>query len=108
MKKNKGTVPHIYLDQLPQNMQDGVLNNGFTLHKNVMIIWNKMDRTEEILKFIDGLSENIRTKLLIVSNQCGKVDLVWDDKAPSSFDLYNVKIGKKMYPISPYLYSIKR
>lgn len=108
MKHNKGTVPHIFIEQLPQDIQEGFSKFGFTLHKNVMIVWNKMDKTEEVLKFVDGLSENIRTKLLIVSNQNGMVDLVWNDKAPSSFNLYNVKIGKKMYQVSPYPYSIKR
>lgn len=108
MKKNKGTVPHIYVEQLPQEIQEGISKYGFTLHKNVMIVWNKMDKTEDVLNFIDGLSENIRTKLLIVSNQSGMVDLVWNDKAPSSFNLYSVRIGKKMHPVAPYPYFIKR
>ncbi len=108
MKKNKGTVPNIYVDQLPQDIQEGISKNGFTLHKNVMIVWNEKDKTEDVLKFLDGLSENIRTELLIVSNQAGQVDLIWDDKIPSAFQLYNVKIGKKIYPVSPYPYCIKR
>jgi len=108
MKKNKGTVPHIYLDQLPQDIQDGVSKNGFTLYKNVMIVWSEMDKTDEVLRFIDGLSEDIRKELLLVSNQNGSVDFVWNDKTPSSFHLYKVKMSRKMYQVFHFSYIIKR
>ena len=108
MKQNKGTVPHIFIEQLPQDIQEGFSKYGFTLHKNVMIVWNEKDKTEDVLRFIDGLSEEVRKELLLVSNQNGLLDLVWNDKVPSSFRLYNVKIGKKLYQVSPYSYSIKR
>lgn len=108
MKRNRAKTYTIHFEALPNDIQEGIQKYGITNYKNVMIVWNEDDKTDDFLNFVDGISENARKELLLVSHQYEPIDLVWKDKIPLSFNVNNVKIGGKMYPVTHYPYSIKR
>lgn len=108
MKRNKTKTYDLHFDMLPNEIQEGILKNGFTLHSNVMIVWSKNDDTKEVLDYIDSIPENVRKEILIYSHQNQYVDLVCKEKAPIGLRSNNIRLGGKSYPIEVHPYEIKR
>jgi len=58
---------------------------GFSLYQGVLVQWDE-DRDTRVLTFIDQLSDEARSSLLVVQEHEGCLGLVWKDAVPDGYD----------------------
>lgn len=85
MKKNKNDLKHIYKDELSSDIQDALDNQGFTIYKNVLVVWGKA-KDNSVLQVVDYLSKKYPDKLLIAHLDGDVLELVWKDDTPKGFN----------------------
>ncbi len=95
MKKNKYNLKHIYKDQLSGDVQDALDNQGFTIYKNVLVVWDKA-KDDSVLQIVDYLSKKYPDKLLVAHLDGNVLELVWKDDTPKGFK-NNIISTKKGY-----------
>lgn len=95
MTKIKKDLKHIHKDQLSVDVQDALDNQGFTIYKNVLVVWNKA-KDGSVLQVVDYLSKKYPDKLLIAHLDGNVLELVWKDETPKGFQ-NNTIATKKGY-----------
>jgi hypothetical protein len=58
---------------------------GFSLYKGVLIQWDE-DQDERILKFIDQMPVEIRSRLLVAQEHEAALALLWKDSVPPGYE----------------------
>ncbi len=106
MKKTKSKLPHIYLNMISDDIQTAAIENGFSLFKNIMIVWDEGDK-KDVLSFVDKIPEKVREKLLLVFQYRGTIDMIWKEKVPQSYQGNTVLVGSERCTVFSSAYVIK-
>ena len=106
MKKNKAKPHHIYLNMISDDIQTAAIENGFSLYKNIMIVWDEGNK-KDVLSFVDKIPEKVRENLLLVFQYKGTIDMVWKDKVPQSYQGNTVLVSSERCTVFSSAYVIK-
>lgn len=105
----KTKIPHIYMDQLPDDIQESILKDGFSIYKGVMVVWD-WDRDTRILNLIDSMPESQLKNVILVYETKGTLSTVWAKGVPVRFKKLDIVVQKDNWEQSylKYVIHIKR
>jgi hypothetical protein len=74
-----GTVPVFYLSELPDPTKQPC-----SIYRGVLVQWDE-DFDNRVLRFIDGLDEYYKMRLVAVNENEGCLRLLWSEKVPFGY-----------------------
>lgn len=82
MGKNKNDLKHIHKDQLSERIQEAMDNNGFSIYKGVLVVWDSVQE-KKLLEVLDNFIDAHPNKLLAVHFADNLLEMIWKDNVPT-------------------------
>lgn len=82
MSKSKYDLKHIHRDQLSERIPKAMDKNGFSIYKNVLIVWDSVQE-KKLLEVLDSFIDAHPNELLIVHFADNLLEMIWKDNVPA-------------------------
>jgi hypothetical protein len=102
-------IPHIYIDQLPEDIQLSMKLDGFTVYKGIIVVWDE-DKDTRVLSLIDSMPLSQLENLILVYETEGTLTTIWAKGVPDRFKKGNIVVegDNWMQSYLSYVLHIKR
>ena len=105
MAKIKKDLKHIHKDQLSDRIQKAIDQNGFSIYRDVLIVWG-ISPDKKIIELLDKVVDKYPNQLLVVHFEDNLLEMVWKDGVPLEFDHKVVETEGGRIEMVPYEYFI--
>ena len=105
MKKNNSKLAHIYIRQLPERIQQAIVEKGFSVYRNVLVVWDSLP-DKAVIDFVDSVVDDYPKGLLAVYFEDNLLEMIWKDKVPDNLQHHITETQRGRIEMDPSAYVI--